>query len=257
MRWSALYAIAFSGLIGGAASAADPVLVESADVRWAADGDGGTPEFVRHVVPLFSKLGCNMRNCHGSFQGQNGFRLSLFGFEPELDQQELLEVDELSEEDGPRASLEHPHQSLVLRKPTSEDEHGGGQRMTEGGWEYNVFRDWIAAGAQFEPETDSKLVRFELQPAELIFADPSEPGAVRAFAWFDDGTFEDVTALTAFSSNDDAIAEIAPDGSVQAGRTGDTAVIAQYVGGCRQYADSGPGDRRRLALPTLSELQPD
>ena len=71
--------------------------VLSADRRWASDDAAETPEFQRHVVPLFSKLGCNMRSCHGSFQGQNGFRLSLFGFEPELDRQELLEEDELSE----------------------------------------------------------------------------------------------------------------------------------------------------------------
>ena len=75
-----------------------PQTVASADARWV-DGDATeTPEFRRHVVPLFSKLGCNMRSCHGSFQGQNGFRLSLFGFEPELDRQELLEADEQSEQ---------------------------------------------------------------------------------------------------------------------------------------------------------------
>ena len=163
MQRSVLHAAAVIGLMSGSASAADSALVESAETRWAVEGDGGTPEFRRHVVPLFSKLGCNMRSCHGSFQGQQGFRLSLFGFEPDLDQLELLEVDEESEEEGPRANLESPHESLVLRKPTSEDEHSGGERMAVGSWQYNIFRDWIAAGGQFEPETDSKLVRFELR----------------------------------------------------------------------------------------------
>ena len=115
-------------------------------MRWSADGDGGTPEFRRHLVPLFSKLGCNMRSCHGSFQGQNGFRLSLFGFEPDLDQAELLETDELSEEDGPRAILNAPDESLVLRKPTSEGTHGGGERMQVGSWEYNIFRELDCRG---------------------------------------------------------------------------------------------------------------
>ena len=67
--------------------------VTSASARWDGEYSTDVPEFRRHVVPLFSKLGCNMRNCHGSFQGQSGFRLSLFGFEPDLDQKELLEVD--------------------------------------------------------------------------------------------------------------------------------------------------------------------
>ncbi len=78
--------------------------IPSAEQRWSAGGMAGSPEFRRHVVPLFSKLGCNMRACHGSFQGQNGFRLSLFGFEPQLDRQELLETDPESEGDGPRAT---------------------------------------------------------------------------------------------------------------------------------------------------------
>lgn len=39
------------------------------------------PDFQKHVVPLFGKLGCNAAKCHGSFQGQGGFRLSLFGFD--------------------------------------------------------------------------------------------------------------------------------------------------------------------------------
>ena len=76
---------------GPHACAEEPKL-ERAATRWGPNGRGGTPDYLRHVVPLFSKLGCNMRNCHGSFQGQNGFRLSLFGFEPELDHKELLEV---------------------------------------------------------------------------------------------------------------------------------------------------------------------
>ena len=90
--------------------------VESAAQRWAEGGPGGTPDFVRHVVPLFSKLGCNNRACHGSFQGQSGFRLSLFGFEPAEDLKELLEDDG----DGLRVNAKDPDESLVLYKPTHE-----------------------------------------------------------------------------------------------------------------------------------------
>jgi len=210
---------------------ADIPPIQSADVRWSKAGQGGSPEFRRHVVPLFSKLGCNMRSCHGSFQGQNGFRLSLFGFEPELDYLELLQPDEESEGDGPRANLAAADESLVLHKPTSEEDHGGGQRMKVGSWQYNLFRQWIADGGHFDAEHDSKLVRFELQPSEFVFKDRGHPAAVRAWAWFDDGTREDVTALTTFSTNDDGTADVQPDGTIRAGRTGDTSIIAQYAGG--------------------------
>ncbi|MDB4637762.1 hypothetical protein OAF24_02575, partial [bacterium] len=52
-----------------------------ASQRYQAADTTETPEFRRHVVPLLSRLGCNGRACHGSFQGQGGFRLSLFGYD--------------------------------------------------------------------------------------------------------------------------------------------------------------------------------
>ena len=118
--------------------------VESAPERWAEGGSGGSPDFVRHVVPLFSKLGCNNRACHGSFQGQNGFRLSLFGFEPLEDHRELFEIDG----DDIRIDVKDPEASLILFKPTHEDEHEGGERMKVGSWQYRMLREWITEGAR-------------------------------------------------------------------------------------------------------------
>ena len=42
-------------------------------------------DFERHVMGLFGRAGCNSGSCHGSFQGRGGFRLSLFGYDPEKD----------------------------------------------------------------------------------------------------------------------------------------------------------------------------
>ncbi len=207
-------------------------LLKSAQQRWAAAGSGGTPEFIRHVVPLFSKLGCNMRSCHGSFQGQNGFRLSLFGFEPDLDRKELLETDEQSEGEGPRVNVNAPRKSLFLIKPTSsEEEHGGGKRMGKQSWQYGILHEWIKAGAHYDPKTSARLVRFETSPTEIVFTDRNQNAQLRALAWFDDGTHEDVTGLTVFLSNDDGIAKVSNDGAVNVSRTGDTAIIARYAGG--------------------------
>src|SRR6266404_2712987 len=42
-------------------------------------------DFERHIMGLFGRAGCNGGGCHGSFQGKGGFRLSLFGYEPDKD----------------------------------------------------------------------------------------------------------------------------------------------------------------------------
>ncbi len=217
----------FLGLIASAYGD-DPERLNSAEQRWDANGPGGTPDFVRHVSPLFSKLGCNNRACHGSFQGQSGFRLSLFGFEPEEDLKALLEDDG----DGLRANVEDPDASLALFKPTHEDEHEGGQRMEVGGWQYRLFREWIAKGAKYDASTQLAVTRLEISPQELIIdnAGRDEPIALRTIAHFSDGTVEDVTGLTVFSSNDTGVAAVSDDGKVTVSRTGETAIIARYAG---------------------------
>jgi hypothetical protein len=225
-------AFAFSFFLTAGVQAQESRRVASADQRWATDGSGGTPDFTRHVMPLFSTLGCNMRSCHGSFQGQNGFRLSLFGFEPDADRKELFESDEESEGDGPRINLENPDESLFLIKPTSsKDEHGGGPRMGKESWQYRLLHEWISAGSPYDPEGAADLVRLETEPAEIVSTDREKKVPIRAIAWFNDGTFEDVTALTVFSSNDESVAVVDPSGAIKVDRTGDTAIVAQYSGG--------------------------
>src|SRR5687768_17193920 len=73
-----LAAGAFLVLIAPNAASAAPVKLP----------DGGTVvkvDFERHVMGLFGRMGCNGGSCHGSFQGKGGFRLSLFGYDPEKD----------------------------------------------------------------------------------------------------------------------------------------------------------------------------
>src|SRR5262245_16026894 len=81
--------------------------------RFAAADVKETPSFQRHVVPLMGRLGCNGRACHGSFQGQGGFRLSLFGYDFQADHQALVGGE------APRANSKEPAASLMLRKPTT------------------------------------------------------------------------------------------------------------------------------------------
>ncbi len=226
MRNLTLTLICFFLCFHSLAGAADPQPVESAPQRWSDDGSGGTPEYVRHIVPLFSKLGCNNRACHGSFQGQSGFRLSLFGFEPDEDLKELFEEDP----DGVRTSVDDPDESFVLFKSTNEDEHEGGQRMAIGSWQHRMFRAWIARGAKYEPDKVAKITRFEVLPSELIANDRDERTQLKTIAHFSDGTVEDLTGLTVFSSNDESIATVSEDGEVSVLRPGDTAIVVRYSG---------------------------
>src|SRR5262249_40636505 len=41
--------------------------------------------FVRDIMPVLSKVGCNAGTCHGAAQGKNGFKLSLRGYDPLFD----------------------------------------------------------------------------------------------------------------------------------------------------------------------------
>src|SRR6185436_18852093 len=119
----------------------------------AADGpqQPTEPRFSRHVVPLFSRLGCNAGACHGAVKGQNGFRLTLFGADPGLDHARLVR-----EFGGRRLNVQVPDASLLLLKATGQIPHEGGNRLGVGSAEYQLLRKWITAGAPLDrPESSA------------------------------------------------------------------------------------------------------
>src|SRR5437762_3589185 len=77
-----------------------------------------------HMVPMFTKLGCNSGGCHGKSGGQNGFALSLLGFVPEMDYVALVK-----EARGRRLFPASPEHSLLLTKAAGIVAHAGGKRM--------------------------------------------------------------------------------------------------------------------------------
>lgn len=219
---------AFSLLSAGLVAAAEKVeQVPSAAERWSAEDSGEAPQFQRHVVPLMGKLGCNNRACHGSFQGQNGFRLSLFGHDPQMDYDELVTEEGDS---GKRVDLQNPAESLALYKPTHADEHEGGERMSLDSWQYRLLHEWVKAGAPFEKSKEPAIVRLEVLPAEIRFEGSQASTQLQTMAYFSDNTCEDVTALTLFSTNDDAVATVTDAGEVHSEGTGDTAIVATFGG---------------------------
>ena len=98
--------------------------------------------FTNQIVPIFTKLSCNSGGCHGKASGQNGFKLSLFGFDAAFDQEAITR-----EARGRRLFLSAPAQSLLLRKATGQAPHGGGKRLNADGEEYRLLLRWIEAGA--------------------------------------------------------------------------------------------------------------
>ncbi len=205
------------------ANVAKAEILKPMKVRLAAERL--TPDFQRHVTPLLGRLGCNGRACHGSFQGQGGFRLSMFGYDFDLD------YSNLTGGESPRVDVKDPHKSLILNKPTSEDEHGGGLRLIRDSWEFELLHAWIRDGAPARPEDAADLVELAVEPSQIEFAQAGQEVNLRVIASWSDGTQEDVTCLTRFVSNDDGVAQVDGDGKVTATGPGDTYVVAFYDNG--------------------------
>lgn len=187
-----------------------------------------TPErwnFENHIIPVLTRFGCNMSGCHGKAEGQNGFRLSVFGFDPEADYQAIVQ-----EGFGRRVFPGAPENSLLLLKATGAVPHGGGVRLNAARPEYARLKNWIAAGMPFGSPDDAQVERIQVQPSagQLVF-DQQQP--LRVTAFWSDGRQEDVTALVTWQTNSESLAQVDENGVVTAGQTpGTVAVMASYIG---------------------------
>lgn len=219
-----LLLVAALGLLTGEEVWAEEAATEILPIsqRFAVADAAEVPDFQKHVSPLFGRLGCNGRACHGSFQGRGGFRLSLFGYDFPADHESLLEKDK------GRVAPEKPLESLILTKPTDAELHEGGLRFPKDQWEYQVLRRWIEAGASFDVQKVQKLVRLEVTPAEILFQSAGQTVQIKAVAIWPDGMREDVTPLCRFQTNSEQVAKISPSGVVTSGGPGDTHVVAFY-----------------------------
>jgi hypothetical protein len=181
-----------------------------------------SPRFSRHVIAVFSRLGCNAGSCHGAVQGRNGFRLSLFGARPELDYAQLVR-----DQAGRRINLLDPENSLILLKATERVAHGGGRITAPTSAEFNILRRWISQGAPLDQGDQSRLINLQMTPREQVL----KPGAVYRLhveAEFADGSKEDVTDLCAFQSLDNQTAAVDRAGRVTAVGVGDVAILARF-----------------------------
>ncbi|MCD6050997.1 MAG: Protein of unknown function (DUF1553)/Protein of unknown function, partial [Verrucomicrobia bacterium] len=209
--------------LGAAPAAKQPTASE----RWANIEKSEAPSFRRHVVPLMSRAGCSGRECHGSFAGQGGFQLSLFGYDFEKDHTEIT----ADKEDGVRIEKGNAAQSLLLLKATNEEKHKGKERIKKGSWEYNVLLKWISEGAKIDVAETGEFDRLEIQPQEIVFKKTGEAVQLKVLAHWKDGTVEDVTQITRFRTNDDTVSNVSDTGEVKSTGPGDTHIVAFYDNG--------------------------
>jgi len=193
-----------------------------AEVRTKVSSAGEEPKlsFAKDVVPIFTMGGCATSNCHGSIRGQNGFKLSLFGFEPEPDFAAITD----------RINRDKPAESLVLMKPTAQEEHGGGFRFAVDSLEYRTILEWIKNGAPYQSDKSPRIASLKVFPEERILAGVGATQQLVATATYTDGTRRDVTHLVQYSSNDPDTVEVTRDGKVKGLQVGETAIMVRTLG---------------------------
>ena len=181
--------------------------------------------FANQIVPIFTKHGCNGGGCHGKSGGQNGFALSLLGFEPTEDFEYLVK-----EGRGRRIFPASPEQSLLLTKAIGELPHGGGKRFEKTDPSHRLIRRWIEQGMPYGKDSDPKVTNISVYPKNALMGRTSSQQVV-VVAQYADGKTEDVTRMTQFDSNDVEMASVSETGLVETGtQTGSVAIMARYQG---------------------------
>ena len=224
-------AVSESGRVLPKANGATDIVVSFGDKTAKAPltvsqiGESRQINFANQVVPVFTKLGCNSGGCHGKQSGQNGFRLSLLGFDPDLDYNTLVK-----EARGRRLFPASPDESLFLLKGAGIAPHGGGKKMEPGSDEYKVVRRWIAAGMPFGTDKDPTVTKISVFPDVRVMTRQAKQ-QVAVYAHYSDGSVEDVTRRAQYESNDGEVATVEGTGLVRTlALSGQAAVMARYQG---------------------------
>ena len=181
--------------------------------------------FQNEIVPILTKARCNSGGCHGKAEGQNGFKLSVFSFDPAADYAALAK-----EARGRRVVVGVPDRSLFLLKASGRMPHGGGNKVRQDGLWYQRIQRWIEEGAPFEDAAPTSTVQIEVQPTEVLIA-PGESQQLQVTAIDSNGKRRCVTAESEFQTNADQIAGVDEDGLINvSGVPGEAAILVRYMG---------------------------
>jgi hypothetical protein len=207
--------------------------------------------FVRDIMPILSRAGCNAGTCHGAAKGKNGFKLSLRGYDPEYDYEAL--INDLS---GRRFDRVFPEKSLMLLKPMAEVPHEGRRVIKPDSRYYSMLLKWISDGLQNEDAAAARPTDLEVLPATIAFDLPGRAQRLIVLARYPDGTTRDVTREAFLESSNKDVAAM-KDGVVTAARRGETSVLVRYEGRYAARLVTVMGDRTGYAwtsFPAQNEI---
>ncbi|MCA9139683.1 MAG: DUF1553 domain-containing protein [Planctomycetales bacterium] len=215
-----------------------PVTVSSASTKPPVS-------FTNDVMPVLTRSGCNTGSCHGAARGKDGFRMSLFGFDPAGD------YHRITREIGVRRiNLAIPEDSLFLRKSIGAVPHTGGKLFGTDSDYYATILEWLKNGALNDPadKQPPAVASVAIYPPQAVIEGEGTTQRFVAVATYSDGTTRDVTRLAAFTSNNSGTAAIDDGGVVTAGRRGEAFVMARF--------DTHTVGSQVLALPTDLKYTP-
>jgi len=229
----------FTGCVAFAATAGWSYVLTAAERRVTFEND---------IIPILSRFGCNSSGCHGKAEGQNGFKLSVFGFDPDGD------YDALTREGrGRRLFPGVAGLSLLLQKISGSIPHGGGVRIDADRPEFKIVRNWIESGVPRSTAGDPVVERVELSPREAVLSFGRQQ-KLRVVATYSDGATVDVTPLAQFQSNHDGLAKVNESGLVTIGQLpGNVAVMATFLGHVDTFRALIPQQKKLAEQTKLAE----
>lgn len=193
-------------------------------VKVSGIGEPFVADFVKHVNPVLTRVGCNQGTCHGSAKGKNGFKLSLRGYDPIFDIRAF--TDDLA---ARRTNLASAQDSLMLLKATGSVPHVGGQLFSADSNYYEIVRSWVANGAKLN-QTEARVASISISPQNPIIQNIDSTQQVRIVATYTDGTTKDVTREAFIDSGDTEIAVTNRWGLMTAIRRGEAPILARFEG---------------------------
>ena len=193
-----------------------PVVVEQAKLERPVS-------FKLDVIPVLTKAGCNAGACHGASRGKDGFRLSLFGYDPDGDYTRITR-----EQIGRRINLALPEESLLLEKGLGIVTHTGGERFKKDSELYRTALQWIQEGALKDTTNVAHVVGLEIAPKQAVLEGSNAMQRLVVRAKYSDGSDRDVSTLAVFISNNEPSAKVSEGGVITAGQRGEAFVMARF-----------------------------
>lgn len=179
-------------------------------------------DFANDILPILTRNGCNSGGCHGRLDGQNGFKLSLFGYAPELDFKAIVK-----DSAGRRVDRLEPWSSLILSKASGTVPHGGGRALDPSSADFTRVKNWLSAGTPEHAQKNRQLTSLKIAP-QTLQANQADTYEVQAIAEFSDGSERDVSAWSSWKTLDDQVAQVDPFGRLTVLGTGETDIVVRY-----------------------------